>query len=147
MNTGDIASAIATRYSGITAPSGYDAIATSTHLLPGAISTTPTVLVFPPTSTIHYEPGALMTSEVLFPVRCYFAEKSGPEQEAAILHAWYGLLLARLVGQFTLGLSPTVEWARVTESRAGTLTYAGIDYVGVELTVNVLVQEAISPAA
>lgn len=148
MNLNSIATNLALRFAPaqITPPSGYANVTTSTHLLPNAITNTPCVLVLPPIGT--YRPGqggAQRIGQLDFPVNFYLSDSADEGAQATALYAWYSVLMDQVTGDYDLGLSPPtgpVVDAFITDTRAGTLTYAGHDYVGISLTVTVRLQEA-----
>lgn len=143
-----IAAAIATRFSsaGITPPTGYDNVTLSTAELPNGITSTPTVLVFPPTGEWTWTPGATRVGDLEFPVRFYIARSADNPRATAAVNAWYSVLIERLIGQLALGQgSNGVTHSFITGSRAGTLTYADVEYVGIEFAVLVHLVEGINP--
>lgn len=143
-----IATAIATRFNAasITPPTGYDDIALSTADLPNGITSTPTVLVFPPTGQWSFSAGAQRVGDLTFPVRFYIARAADNPRATAAVNAWYSVLIERLVGQLALGQSAAgVTHSFITGTQAGTLTYADVEYVGIELTVEVHLVEGIDP--
>ncbi len=141
MNLNTIATNIATRFSAanLTAPSGLDNVTFSTHLLPNAITTTPCVLVKPPIGQFEYGPG-IRHGELDFPVEFYLADASVLSVSASNAYAWYGTLLDQLTADYDLGGASEVIDGTITDTRVGTLTYAGRDYTGIQLTVRVRVR-------
>lgn len=143
-----IAAAIAVRFAAaaITPPSGYDDIALSTSELPNAVASTPTVLVFPPSGQWSFNAGATRVGDLAFPVRFYIAKAADNPRATAAVNAWYSVLIGQLIGQLALGQSAAgVTHSFITGSQAGTLTYADMEYVGIEFTVTVHLAEGISP--
>lgn len=148
MDVAAIAAAIATRFGAalITPPSGYNDIALATADLPSAITDTPTVLVFPPAGQWSFSAGASRVGDLAFPVRFYVARSADNPRATAAVNAWYSVLIERLIGQLALGQSAAgVTHSFITGSQAGTLTYADVEYVGIELTVEVHLVEGIDP--
>ena len=148
MDVAAIAAAIAVRFAAaaITPPAGYDDIALSTSSLPSAITTTPTVLVFPPAGQWTWSAGASRVGDLAFPVRFYVATTSDMPRATAAVMAWYSVLIEQLVGQLALGQSAAgVTHSFITGSRAGTFDYAGVDYAVIEFTVLVHLVEGINP--
>jgi hypothetical protein len=141
-----IASAIADRFSAdlLTPPSGYTDPGTATHLLPNAIASTPTAVVFPPEGEFSY---AVMkrSGNLDFPVRFYIADRADLPRGTQAMYDWAGVLIDRLQGRYDLDLSPTVTHAVVTGVRFGKLEYADQEYVGVEMAVAVHTEEAFEP--
>jgi hypothetical protein len=146
LNVAAMASAIATRFaaSTISPPSGYSDVAFATHLLPNAIASLPTALVFPPSGSWQYGPGRRW-GDLTFPVRFYVEAAADRPRAAAALYAWQGTLMDQLEGAYDLDLSGQVTHAVITDSSAGTLTYAEQEYVGLEFTVTVHIVQAIAP--
>ena len=143
-----IADAIATRFGAalITPPTGYDDIATATASLPDALTSLPAVLVFPPSGTWTWSPGAQRVGDLEFPVRFYYGPRSDLARSAAAINAWYSVLIERLIGNLALGQSSAgVTHSFITGSQAGTLTYADMEYVGIEFAVLVHLVEGIDP--
>jgi len=139
MNNTSIAAALATRFSAahITAPSGYSNVALSAYRLPNAITTTPTVLVFPSDNDFAYS-GHKRSSDLVFPVRFYIAETSDRPRAIDALYAWRDVLEDQLEAKYDLGLSTAgVTHAVVVSSTAGTGDYAEKEYAVVELMVGV----------
>lgn len=149
MDVHAIATAIATRFSAaaVTPPTGYPDIALSTAGLPDAITSLPAVLVFPPSGQWTFTAGAARTGDLTFPVRFYYGPRADTARGAEAINKWHSVLIEQLIGQLALGQSLTgVTHCFVTASESGTLTYAEIDYLGIEFTVVVHLVEAIAPA-
>lgn len=146
MDISAIASAIAARFASVTPPAGQQAVALSTADLPSGITSTPAALVFPPSGQWSFTAGASRTGDLTFPVRFYIARTADTPRATAAVNAWHSVLVEQLVGQLALGQSAGgVTHSFITGSQAGTLTYADIEYVGIELTVEVHLVEGISP--
>lgn len=143
MNLNTIASNIATRFSAanITPPTGLTNVTLATHLLPNAIADTPTVLVKPPLGDFEYGPGN-RTGELTFPVEFYVSDGADKAAASQKLYSWYGVLLEQLTSDYDIGGPPEVIDATIIESRAGTLTYAEQDFVGIVFAVRVRVTGA-----
>lgn len=142
-----IASAIADRFNAaaITPPSGYSDPGTAVYLLPTAITTTPTAVVFPPEGEFSY--ASLKRSGNLdFPVRWYIGDTADLPRATKEMYAWSGTLIDQLETSFDLDLSPTVTHAVVLGVRFGKLEYADKEYTGIELSVRVHLEEAFSPS-
>ncbi len=137
MNLTTIATNIATRFSSstITPPSGYPNVKFATHILPNAIPVTPCVLVKPPVINTEYGPGGMRVGTMEFPVEFYIAPSA--EDNAQALYDWWGVLFDQLIADYDIGAPTDVVDATITESRLGTLVYAGQDYVGIVFTVRV----------
>lgn len=147
MDIAAIGSALAARFSSanVTPPAGYDNVALATHELPNAITTTPTVLVFPPEVESFFS-GHKRSTNLLFPVRWYIAQTSDKPRAIAALLAWYGVLLDQLEAQFDLGLtSGGVSYAVVSTADSGVADYAEVEYAMIQLDVLVHVEEGYAP--
>lgn len=132
VDPGAIAAAIAARFVGITPPTGYDPVTESTHLLPQNITTTPCVHVGIPEMELRYPPSAV-AGNLTYPVRFYIAPTKDRPAAVAAFYAWAPILLARFVGQVSLGLSADgVTHATVSAFRAGPATYGGTEYLAFE---------------
>ncbi len=142
MNLTTIATNIATRFSSstITPPSGYPNIVFSTHILPNAIGGTPCVLVKPPVINTEYGPGGTRSGTMEFPVEFYIAPSA--EDNVQAVYDWWGVLFDQLIADYDIGGPTDVVDATITGSRLGTLTYAGVDYLGIVYTVRVRIVSA-----
>jgi hypothetical protein len=144
-----IAVALAVRFGPtvVSAPSGETNVVQSTAALPDAITDEPTVLVFPP-SSIQFSYGPSIRKGVAFyPVRFYIYKVRDTSRNSTLLNDWISALYAQLDGQVHLGLSSYVDYGVVDEIMVGPLTYAGIEYHGLEFTVRVPFQEGLSLTA
>ncbi len=141
VNLTTIATNIATRFSAstITPPSGYPNVKFATHILPNAIAAWPCVLVKPPVVSIEYAPGGQRVGTMEFPVEFYIAPSA--EDNAQALYDWWGVLFDQLLTDYDIGGPTEVIDATITESRLGTLVFAGTgqEYVGIVFTVRVRV--------
>jgi hypothetical protein len=146
VNITAIASAVADRFapSAITPPSGYTDPGTATHLMPNAITTLPTCVVFPPEGDFSYQ-AFKRTGDLTFPVRWYVGDASDLPRATQAMYDWAGVLLDQLEAQYDLDQGPAVTHAYVTAYRFGRLPYADREYTGIELTVVAHVQEAFTP--
>lgn len=135
-----IASALAARFAAaqMTAPTGYDAVRMSTHLLPNQLPPTPCVLVFADAGTFRTGAGTRL-GEQSWIVRFYYDQAADMSRGTAALLAWASVLCDQLQGAVQLGGS--VSSARVDAWKIGTLTYAGSDYFGIELSVTTVSTE------
>ncbi len=127
--------------SNLTAPSGLENITLSTHLLPNAVTTTPTMLIKPPTGNFEYAPGQ-MQGELVFPGEFYLSEGSDLPANAQKVYAWYGVLFAKPEGDYDLGAAAGVIDVTITGAVVGTLVYAGKDYVGIKFDVRLRIKLA-----
>lgn len=143
-----IALAIATRFSSthVTAPSGETNVRTSTSALPDAITKEPTVLTYPPEVELSYGP-SIRKAVASYPVRFYIYKIRDGARNATLINKWLTSLYAQLDGQVHLGLATYVTHAVVRNISAGILPYAGVDFHGIELTVEVHISESLSATA
>jgi hypothetical protein len=134
------AGAIAARFlaGALTAPTGYATIRSSTANPPGMIGPTPCVI-----TTIS--DGSFVTGngsrqgEADWHVRFYLDQTSDLERSEVALRKWLGVLVDQLKASAQLGGS--VQLALVRGFKVGILTYAGIDYAGIELEVRTTTTE------
>ena len=127
-----------------TAPTGYDPITISTGDLPEAMYPTPCVLTFPESGTFTHSPGK-RDSVHTFTVRFYFNQTGDLERDMIALRKWLTVLVDQL--RLASQLAGIVTQAKVLGWKAGILTYAGLPYSGLELSVMVNVNEAWSAVA
>lgn len=138
-----IASTLASRFGQVTPPSGYDSIRLSTYELPDQIAATPTVLVFPPEEQLSYPP-SMRHSLQEWTVRLYLARVSDLKRQVVDLYKWSDVLVPQLDGLVHLAQSDSVNYADVTGLRSGPLLYAEETYDGIEISVVVNAQEAVT---
>jgi hypothetical protein len=106
----------------------------------------PTVLVFPSEGEIGPPTtGARRDSDSTFVVRFYYNQTGDLPRDTVALRKWLTILLTRLDGAVQLG--GTVTLARITGWRLDILSYAGLEYTGIELTINVHNEEAVTVVA
>lgn len=150
-----INAALVTRFSAaqMAAPAGgYDPVRVATGDLPGQMTPLPTVLVFPDSGTFDQRAAGKRDSVNMFTVRFYYNQTGDAERDFPGLRAWLGILSDQLRASIQLGgLTWTsgvrqgeVTRAMVTGWKIGVLTYAGVQYSGIELSVSVLVNESLS---
>jgi hypothetical protein len=144
-----IAAAIAARFSsGVTPPAGQPAIVEVTHLLPDGIAAVPSLYVFPPDEPdIEHLGSATRFSVQHYPVRLYIVQEPSLPNDLTSLHGWRSSVQDRILLQFQLGRAGEVAVARISSIRPGVLTYAGQDYLGLDMVVSVTVSEPIAPVA
>jgi hypothetical protein len=144
-----IADALAARYSAanVTAPTGYDAIRSSTARLPNNVSAFPCVEVYPPgpgESEFTYQ-GGQRKGEHKFTVRFYYGKASADlARDFAGLYSWFGVLIDQLHGQMKLGLAPAVTKAILFDGGIGTHEYGGVEYAVIELTITVYTEDTVT---
>jgi len=143
-----IASGLAARFAAdlLVPPSGYTDPGTATHLLPNAITSTPTAVVFPPEGEFSYAVHK-RSGNLEFPVRFYIAESADLPRATQAMYDWAGTLLDRLEKRYDLNLATVVTHAVITDVRFGKLEYADQEYVGVEMLVRVHSEEPYAPSS
>ncbi|MEY4170634.1 MAG: hypothetical protein RLZ94_1707 [Actinomycetota bacterium] len=143
-----IATALAGRFTAanITPPSGYPNISSSTAEVPGALTSLPAVVVYPPQGSWGFNAGASRVGDLTFNVRIFLAPMHDTPRGATLVNKWHSVLIEQLMGQLALGQSSNgVTHSFITASQAGTMQHADIEYFGVELTVEVHLVEGINP--
>lgn len=150
MDTLAIAQALAARFAPaqVTPPTGLQNIRLSTERLPDLISMPPTVLVFPPEEQFSYTPGSRQSVQD-WPIRFYQAQTSTAGRTVEELYAWRPVLIGQLLPNSQLGQSGSggVAWAAIVAARIGALTYAEVEFNGIEMVARVRLAEGINPAA
>jgi hypothetical protein len=152
-----INTALVARFAATTAPSGgYDSIRVATGDLPGQMTPLPTVLVFPDNVVYDQKAAGKRDSTTTFIVRFYYNQTGDAERDFIALRKWLDVLSDQLAGSVQLGgltwSTPAgrlgeVTRAVVASAKVGILTYAGVQYSGIELTVTVLVNETLTMVA
>lgn len=153
-----INTALVARFSAaqVTAPAGgYDNIRVATGDLPGQMTPLPTVLVFPVQGTYDQKAAGKRDSTNMFMVRFYYNQTGDAERDYVALRKWLDVLSDQLRASVQLGgLTWTsgvrqgeVTRAKVDDWKIGVLTYANVQYSGIELTVSVLVNESLTMVA
>jgi hypothetical protein len=149
-----INTALVARFSAaqVTAPAGgYDTIRTATGDLPGQMTPLPTVLVFPVSGTYDQKAAGKRDSTNMFTVRFYYNQTGDAERDFVALRKWLDVLSDQLRASVQLGgltwssgtRQGEVTRAKVDSWKIGTLTYANVQYSGIELEVSVLVNESL----
>lgn len=145
MNTATIAASLASTFGDLTPPDGYAGITLATHRLPNAVTQYPTLLVKPPTRPLRYM-GGIAWGPFTFPVELYVASIAPEDKAADAVYAWWDVVTLGLQASYDLDQSDAgVVDATVVGMRAGVLTYAGQDHVGLLLEVEVNAQNAFNP--
>jgi hypothetical protein len=153
-----INTALVARFSAaqVTAPAGgYDTIRTATGDLPGQMVPLPAVLVFPVKGTYDQKMGSKRDSTNIFTVRFYYNQTGDAERDFPALRKWLSILSDQLASSVQLGgltwssgaRQGEVTRAKVDDWMIGILTYANVQYSGIELTVSVLVNESLTMVA
>lgn len=150
-----ICNALATRYAAanVTPPTNpatgvaYPNIKLATAQPPNAVKQFPTVIVFPDSGDLVYNPGQRRGEHQLL-VNFYFARASGDlTRDWTALEAWLGVLIDQLHGASKLGLAGTVMKALAMKYEFGELIYAGVSYDGITITVHVWTEEIVTLVA
>lgn len=122
----------------VTPPTGYDNIRLSTGNLPGQMTPLPTVLTFPEGGEFTALPGK-RDSTHSFVHRFYYNQTGDLERDTIALRKWLTVLVYQLQGAAQLG--GTVTSAKVIGYTVAVLSYAGLEYTGIELRSEVIVNE------
>lgn len=138
-----IASSLASYFGQMSAPSGEPALAFSTYELPDQIAQTPCVLVFPPEEQLSYPP-SMRSSLQEWTVRFYIQRTADMKRQVTSLYRWADVLIPQLDGLVHLGLSDSVNSADVAGARTGPIVYANETFDGIEVSVLVNAQEAVT---
>lgn len=151
-----INTALVARFASVTPPAGgYRAIQVATGDLPGQMTPLPTVLVFPISGVYDQKMGAKRDSTNTFMVRFYYNQTGDAERDFVGLRKWLDVLSDQLAGAVQLG---GLTWSSGTRQgevtrvvftgwRIGILTYANLQYSGIELDVSVVVNESLTMVA
>ena len=140
----------------ITPPAGgYKNVRVATGDLPGQMTPLPTVLVFPVSGTYDQKMGGKRDSTNMFMVRFYYNQTGDAERDYVALRKWLDVLSDQLRSSVQLGgltWSSGVRQGEVTRVkvdgwRIGILTYANVQYSGIELDVSVVVNESLTMVA
>lgn len=153
-----INTALVARFSAaqVTPPAGgYDNIRVATGDLPGQMTPLPTVLVFPVSGVYNQQMGGKRDSTNMFMVRFYYNQTGDAERDFPALRRWLDILSDQLVSSVQLGgltwssgtRQGEVTRVKVDAWRIGILTYANLQYSGIELDVSVLVNESLTMVA
>lgn len=140
-----IADALAARYrtGTLTPPTGYGAVRKAVAALPNAIPSSPWVLVKIPRGEVVYKSG---TKDTTLEAHVYFhyAKNSGDvARDMTAMLKWIGVLLDATEGQVRLGLgtSDYVKSALVTNFEEAVFTYAGEEFYGWDITVEIILRD------
>ena len=135
-----IAAAIAARFAAaqVTPPAGLSNIRSSTANAPGAIGPTPAVIV-------SIDQGEFVTGNTTrtgmqnWYVRLYFDQTSDLERTEPALRKWLTVLIDQL--KVSVQLGGIVDRAIIATWKVGILAYGGVDYTGLEFTVQTATSE------
>jgi hypothetical protein len=147
MNLLTIADALAARYAPglVTPPTGRKNITAATARPPNAIPNAPFVVAWAESGDVTFPPGQ-MKGEHEFKVAFYYAKSEGDvAREYAALLDWVGILLVRLAGQTTLGVTGVMK-AIPIRWEIGTATYAAssVNFDAILITVHVWTEDAVT---
>lgn len=139
---GTIGTALAGRFAAgaMTAPTGYRAIRLSTTALPSQMPPLPCVLLFPDEGSFETGNGSRLGTQK-WTVRFYYDQAGDLSRAQTGLLAWLEVLVDQLKGAAQLGGTATVQRATLDEWKLGTLSYAGEDYIGIEMVVTIVTTE------
>jgi hypothetical protein len=138
-----LAQELASRLTTYGAPTGY-ALRRVYAVPPDAIQAVPALVVFASSDSISYG-AANRQVGVSFVVRCYLHAQADSTRRFQDLLTWRGHLRDALIGDVTLG--GYVAQASVTSTSIGDATYNDVDYLVVEVSVDLQIVEAISAQA
>lgn len=141
-----IADAIADRFApgNVTPPVGQANIRLSTARRPNARPASPFVTVVWVSSSDIWESGRLSGRPVSFQVDFHLAPSRGDvARDDVSITSWAGVLRQQLFGQVKLGLGPLVTKSAVTDISRQTLVYAGDEWNGIRLRVDVWTSEPV----
>lgn len=141
------ATALAARFAPgvVTPPAGYTNIRTSTADLPQTITKVPIVLIFPDTGAFDTGGGSRAGLH-RYLVRFYFGLARNLARETNGCRKWLTVLVNQLKTGGAVQLSGVADNCEVADWRIGVLPYAGKDYSGIELGVNVTTSEGWLPS-
>jgi hypothetical protein len=106
----------------------------------------PAVLVFPNEGDVGPPTtGARRDHDVAFIVRFYYNQMGDLERDTVALRRWLTVLLTRMDGAVQLGGIITLGY--ISHWQINVFSYAQLDYTGIELTINVHVEEAVTAVA
>ena len=140
-----IAVALAARFAAaqITPPTGgYVNVRASLPYPPAAMVPLPAVFVVPAEGSFPLAGNGIRRGEHDFTVRFYFAQTGTPEKDIKALLKWLTVLVDQLKASVMLGGLAGVGPVQVSDWRIGKLTFGDQDYSGIELSVQVVTNEA-----
>jgi hypothetical protein len=138
--------ALAARFASPTPPTGYDGVKIATGNLPEGMYPLPCVLVFPNEGDVGPPTtGARRDHDVAYIVRFYYNQMGDLERDTVALRRWLTVLLTRMDGAVQLGGIITLGY--ISHWQINVFSYAQLDYTGIELTINVHVEEAVTAVA
>jgi len=147
MDTYAVGTALAARFSGITPPTGYDAIKQSTVFMPDSISTFPAVVVMPPDSTLSYMMNKQIDELYTFTVRFIIPRSAGLDRGMKALYTWRDHLVKAAVGNQNLDVSGVYS-CMVVGVTMGDVAYGGDeDLLAVDLRTEVRARSVVSDIA
>jgi len=129
-----IGDAVAARFAPgvVTPPAGQPNIRLSTARPPNAIPTSPFVVVLILGTEDTWSSGILY-GQAQLRVRFHRAKhEADVPREWSALEAWLGVLRGQIFGQWKVGQAPVVSKVLIARWTINLLTYAGIEYDGIE---------------
>jgi len=139
-----IGDAVAARMGATTPPTGEPAIRLATGRPPNAIPSSP-FLISVILGTEDTWTSGWLRGQAELRVRFYRAKhQADVPREWVALEAWLGKLREQILGQWKLGLAPVVAKVLIPTWRIRVLTYAGIEYDGVEGEGTVWTEEPVA---
>lgn len=141
-----IATALAARFAAgqMSPPSGQLAIRSSTATLPGKVTATPVVLVFPDSGTYEYG-ASTRQGDARFRVQLIYSMGLDMPRDSVGLRKWIGVLSDQLKAAAQLG--GIVASARVAGWKTAKISYGGDEFNGIELDVDIVTAEPWSATA
>jgi hypothetical protein len=133
--------ALAARFAAaqVTPPSGLQNIRSSTGSPPNQLPATPCVIAFPIEGDFRTGQGTRLGAGQWI-VRFYYAQTGDILRDSTALQKWSTVLVDQLKGAVQLG--GIVARATVDHWKIGIVAYAGTDYSGIELTVEIVTSES-----
>jgi hypothetical protein len=143
---GAISDALAAKFGvGVLAtPTGADAIRSASAALPSGLGALPAVYVFADSGQLT-QGGGSRHGEHVFLARLYYDQAAGGDLERDVpeLQDWLGVMLDAL--KPGMQLSAQVDAARIVGWRIAILPYAGLEYTGLELRIQVVTSAGWTP--
>lgn len=142
-----IANALVTQFSTAVTPTGSKALRKVSAELPGQIPAGPAIYVFPPELPFQY--GRTGTRKVIarYRVVLYVDQTSDTKRNSTLLLRWQKALYPLIAAHLHLGLETYVNQARIAEITPGKVQYAGMEYEGLQILVDVHCWEPMNAVA
>lgn len=142
-----IAAAIAARFATATTPTGQHPLVDCTEQLKTGIGGVPSLFVFPPDEPDIQTAMSTRLTLQTYPVRLYLATVPYDPTDIVKVYGWQFAFQDVILLRSQLGLGGMVAFARLSSSRVADVLYAGVTYLGIDMTVTVKVSEPVQPAA